>query len=145
MRHLARLQGVVGASNRPALQQIGQAAVTKDPQAFVSGALAWAGALDDESLVLDGIRHISVWEAIQQLASTIGQQAKLVFVDMPEEERRIRLASRGISPEEVFIQDQHASEQDVRDRLKRAADLCVEAQENQDAAIAAIVKHFGLG
>lgn len=64
---------------------------------------------------------------------------------MPEEERQIRLASRGISAADGLLQDQHASERDVRDHLKSAADLCVEAQENQAAAIAIIVKQFGLG
>ncbi len=143
VRHVARSRGI-DVSDRRALQDLGQSLVAGDVRSFVSGALDLANVSKSGDAILDGVRHHAVWTEIVTVASLNGQSAKLVFLDMPEQERQRRLAIRGLSRDQAVAQDSHACEADVQQRLKSQADLRVDALMTEAAMVAVIDRHLGI-
>lgn len=143
VRHVARGKGL-DDSNRRILQDLGQSLVEDDARAFVQGVFAHASFQRTDGVVLDGIRHDSVWLEILAFASSHGSIARLVLLDMPEEERRKRLKTRALSLDEIEEQDRHPSEADVRDRLPSRADLRLDVLQPQELLLASVGGSFGL-
>ena len=115
--------------DREALQEIGQAAVDADPEKFVVNFLAGLKPAADTILVIEGLRHVSVRNALRDHARKTGAEIRFVHIETNEEQRAARLRARGDSEEATASLEAHASEADVRDRLRDEADLIVQRGE----------------
>ena len=129
MRAIAASQG--RPIDRGTLQEIGQAAVEADATEFVVDALAGLKPAAGAILVLEGLRHVSVRNALRDYAREIGAEIKFIYIETEEEQRIARLRTRGDSQEATAWHEAHASEADVRDRLRDEADLI--AHRGEDA------------
>jgi cytidylate kinase len=121
--------------DRGTLQEIGQAAVEADATKFavdtLDGSKLAAGAI----LVLEGLRHVSVRDALRDYARSIGSEIRFIYIETEEEQRTTRLRARGDSQEATAWHEAHASEADVRVRLRDEADLI--AHRGEDAVVLA--------
>jgi dephospho-CoA kinase len=143
VRRVARARGL-DAADRRVLQDLGQSLVDQDVKSFVEGVFDHANFSPAERILLDGIRHETVWDEIIAFAASQGSSAKLIFLEMPEEERQRRLSMRGLSEDQANAQDTHASEADVRDRLLNRADLRLGALQSEESMLASIAARLGL-
>jgi dephospho-CoA kinase len=143
VRQEARARGL-DVGDRQVLQDLGQSLVDEDVSSFVAGVFTRADYRAEDRIVLDGVRHESVWEEISALAASHESTASLVFLVMPEEERRNRLTARGLSADQVSALDRHASEADVRVRLAEKADIRVDALQSREVMLALIAHQLGL-
>ena len=71
VRSIAESRGM-DPSDRRILQTLGQDLATRDPSAFVSGILSFAGYLPPENIVFDGVRHEAIWQEIRAVAAGTG-------------------------------------------------------------------------
>jgi dephospho-CoA kinase len=132
------------ASDRRVLQDLGQSLVDRDVKSFVAGVFDHANFSPNERIVVDGIRHETVWDEIIVFASSKRSSAKLIFLEMPEEERRRRLGARGLSRDQADTQDTHATEADVRNRLLDRADLRLDALQSEESMMSSVNARLGL-
>ena len=133
VRYLAELRGK--PINRATLQAIGQAEVDADARAFVEAFLKWGGG-GDTPLVCDGLRHVSVRDALRAIAAERGRAIAFLHVEADEGRRLARLRDRGDDETTVAAHDAHASEADVRERLRKDADATIERFDDVDRMIA---------
>ena len=137
VRHEAKARGM-DATNRRVLQELGQSLVDEDVAAFVHSVFARADFRPADGVVMDGIRHENVWREVVAYASLHGSTARLIYLDMPDEDRHRRLEARGISSDQSLAQDLHASEADVHNRLANQAELRLDALRPEDDMLATI-------
>jgi dephospho-CoA kinase len=106
--------------DRETLQDLGEF-LSKRPDRFARGFLAWTGR--PENMIIDGIRHVSILQAIRAQS---GQQAvKLVFVDTPlniVKQRFVGNLSKARS---------HAVESDI-ENLKARSDIVLPGSSAED-------------
>lgn len=111
------------AGSRKVLQDLGQSLVEADPERFLADALAWMHYDAAAGLVLDGLRHASVWHELQARGETFpGQPVVLLFLDTPDDLRHARLRERGLDEAGIAAADGHRAEQDLTAHLRSAAD-----------------------
>ena len=116
------------AEERLQLQDLGAAMIeTMGPRAFVEGMLDNAGLTIAAAapLLVEGVRHLTVLEALRQVAAPI--PTRLIYLDVSDAERNRRLRAEGVSVEEGEEWEQHSTEYDVLNRLPAAADLTADA------------------
>lgn len=121
------------AEERRPLQDLGASMIeTMGPRAFVAGMLdaARLTIAADAPLLVEGVRHLVVLEALREIAAPI--PADLVFLDVSDAERNRRLAAEGVSAAEGAEWEQHSTERDVVNRLPSVADLLVDADAPRD-------------
>jgi cytidylate kinase len=128
---------------RSELQAIGDAAVAADPRSFVNDALA---GLDNHwnVLILDGVRHVSVFEALKQFAGQHGVALRLIHLATSAEVRRNRLRERGVSRHDANTAERHPVEADGRQALSNLADLQVDASESPQHEVDFVMSRLGL-
>lgn len=129
--------------DRTVLQDLGQARVEQDARAFLLETLAWGGWTPSDDIILDGLRHISVLNALRDLRCE-GRATILAYIDVAEPIRRQRQQARGATDEEIDAASTHPAEQDLILELRSAADLVLDG----DAPVATIVERLlreGLG
>lgn len=133
MRAIAASQG--RGFDREALQEIGQAAVDADADTFVVDFLAGLKPATGAILILEGLRHVSVRNALCNHARETGAEIRFVHIETDEEQRAARLRARGDSEKATASHEAHASEADVQDRLRDEADLVVHSSEETSALV----------
>ena len=107
---------------RESLQAIGEDLEASDPVKFCCAVLDDAGWHPGESAVVDGIRHVRIWETIKNIVAP--QPIYLVYLEAPEELRRARLQERGAKEANYLAKaEAHSTEQDVIAELPQLADL----------------------
>lgn len=129
--------------DRPNLQAIGQGAVEADPAKFLADFLRWLSPPAGD-LVLDGLRHASVRDALLAHAKAVGTQIRFVHVDTDDHARAERLRARGDPDDAIARHDAHPSEADVRDRLSEEADLRITRSEDFKRMVAEIRDSLGI-
>ena len=122
--------------DRLALQVFGQTLVDAGPAAFMSEFLDWTGRSAADDLIADGLRHLEVWRAMQELSSKAGTGAYLIFLEISETLRATRLGQRGQPLSAVDAADRHSSERDSRNALREGADLVIDASESAERLVA---------
>lgn len=133
VRHLAAGLGL-DTTNRTVLQDIGHERVETDARAFLDDTLAWSGHQPGAVLVLEGLRHVKILEALQARAAELEDPVILVYLDTPPEVRGARVtAARGVSGDQLRKDEQHPAELDLYERLKAAADLVLSATDTIEA------------
>jgi dephospho-CoA kinase len=119
-------------SERTNLQDLGEA-LLKDlgAEEFARCVLEETSAITAESLVIEGVRHVSVDDVLREFAGKRGYF--LVFVTTPMSVREVRLVRRGEPPQKLGEFDQHATENDVHARLRQRADVVVPGEDLEEA------------
>lgn len=135
VRHEARARGL-DPYDRLVLQDLGQSLVVEDVGSFIRGVFGFAKVQPADRIVLDGVRHHIVWDEIVTFASMRGSIARLIFLEMPDQERLRRLISRGISMDRILLEDRHVSEKEVHVGLTEKADLRLDAMLDHDVMLA---------
>ena len=123
VRHVARSEGR-DDTDRKVLQELGQRLITADLQAFCRSTLTFAGWQSQSSVVVDGIRHVSVLQCLRTMLAP--SPLRLVFLDVPDALLAGRLQSRGIEDLACLREfEKHATEVEVQAVLKLQADLVI--------------------
>lgn len=130
--------------DRPTLQAVGQAAVDAGAGAFLADFLRWTGWRGDGLLVLDGLRHTAVRDALRAHAANAGIEVRFVHVESENGARVRRLQARGDDLASIMEQDAHSSERDVRTTLRDEADLRVHRHGDVVATSAFVEVALGL-
>lgn len=118
VRNVATSRGV--GSDRASLQDLGQLLIEEfGPDAFVREVLSSGQGSCDAVTVLDGVRSVEIWRAVQKLAS----DSLLIYLDIGEDERIRRLVERD-KLEAISIRQamRHSMEESVPE-LRPHADL----------------------
>jgi len=116
---------VLPAANYDQLMVIGEQRVQQSPLGLATEVLAKHVSAAGGVLVLDGLRHARILEAMR----TVGlKQLILVAVVPDEDERRKTLMARGLNPEGVA---RHSTEMDIP-ALARGADFRVRETMKQE-------------
>lgn len=96
------------SNDRETLQDVGHV-LAKRPQLFARGFWQWVHGEDD--LVIDGLRHSSVFNEISSLCP--GSEVVILFVDTPIEIVSQRFASRGRDYQTLEQVRSHVVEQEI--------------------------------
>lgn len=136
VRHLAEIQGA--SPGRRSLQEIGEAAVRAGAKAFVADFIAWADPAPERTLIVDGIRHIAVEDAMRAWAATAGRRYVAVAVTASEALR----ADRRTMGDQAALRliDSHPVEQESATALPLQADIVVEENWDGDAVLQSILR-----
>lgn len=122
----------ISAPTRRELQDLGHALVEADPNDFAAGVLSWIGYLPNTTMIVDGVRHIAVWEAVVRCVAP--EPALLIYLRVDRDERLRRAAARGLSANDLAEWDAHPTERDLP-ALQSAAKLVIESRATIDATI----------
>lgn len=117
------------------LQALGQSMVEKDPASFVAGVFEYAGHTSLDSIILDGMRHVEVLNALQSFVAPSIVRLVLVKVDRGVLAARHEEVGQDIS--EVLA---GPAEQQVQSALAKLADLVVDGNAPVDIAVKNIIK-----
>lgn len=108
--------------SREVLQEIGASLIENDPKEFCRAVLAHYKWNAGEPLVIDGIRHEEILEALRSLVAPL--EVRLVFLEVPDNQRLARLQKVNETVAENLAEvELHSTEVQVDDRLKELADL----------------------
>lgn len=132
------LRKQLSTSDRNVLRKAGAQLVSRDPAAFARSVLDDAGWRPGESIIVDGIRHVSVVEALREIARPGG--VVIFFADVNSSERLNRVRQRGDKSQLAQL-DADSTEEDLP-RLRELADIVVDSDVSLDEAIARINKHL---
>jgi hypothetical protein len=124
-------------SDRRSLQNIGEEVVRRNPAGFVAGFLKWLAPTKKRDLILDGVRHLSVDQALRAWAETEGLDYFRVHILLPDATR----AARKVGVEATMLTefDSHPVEREVLTTLRETADLVLDGAETQAAIVAAVL------
>jgi dephospho-CoA kinase len=139
VRVCARRRGL-DADDRAVLQDLGQKLVARDPLAFVQHAVRWAGHQPGNRIILDGVRHETVWDAISTLGRLNAERVLLIYLDVPADERTDRLLARGISEEAIAAFNSHPSEFDLKLRLLPKADIQLDSRQQLSTLVDTVLR-----
>lgn len=118
---------------RRQLQDLGAEMIeTLGPRGFVEGMLHNAGLTipADAPLLVEGVRHLTVLEALREASSPLPVQ--FVYLDVSDAERDRRLAAEGVAAAEGARWEEHSTEYDVLHRLESEAGLVLDADRPPD-------------
>lgn len=131
VRHITQLRGL--DASRENWQAVGESLVRNELQQFCAAVLAEAPWKPGSALVIDGVRHVDVVGALKSLVSP--SSLRLIYVDVDDANRQQRLRDR--SPKEQFVNrlDQHSTEVQVGQDLRRLADLVVDGTRSPEELV----------
>jgi transcriptional regulator with XRE-family HTH domain/adenylate kinase family enzyme len=110
LRTVAKSQGL--EDSRDVLQELGESLVTRGPEEFCRSVLVHFGWNSGEPLVIDGVRHVAIFEALRKLVAPL--ELRLVFIDVDEKTRRARLKQTDRDVLDRLSQvEAHSTERDV--------------------------------
>ncbi|HEX9669964.1 MAG TPA: helix-turn-helix domain-containing protein [Thermoanaerobaculia bacterium] len=122
VRTLARSRGL--PESREVLQELGASLVESDAEGFCRNVLVHFGWKAGEPLVLDGVRHVTVFEALHYLLVPL--EIRLVLVSVDDEVRRSRLLQRDhVAVDQLAEMESHSSEREVNGDLASLASMSV--------------------
>lgn len=119
-------------NDRKALQDLGQNRVEDDPATFCRDVLAAAGFQPGGDFVIDGIRHVSIFEILAELGKP--SQARLLFLGALETTRGARIQTRADAPDFARAST-HRVEAELLDALPKKADGIVNADQPLDRVV----------
>jgi cytidylate kinase len=127
---IARLGG--DPDDRKALQNLGQQRVEENPEAFCRDVLAAGGFQPGDDFVVDGIRHVAIFEILAALGDP--SQARLLFLGASETTRSTRIQSRDDASDFVRA-SAHRVEAELLDALPNRADGLVDSDQSLDHVV----------
>lgn len=114
--------------SRASLQEVGDLLIVAGWEPFCRAVLAQAHWCPEQPLVVDGIRHVEGLQMLHDLVSP--QLVLLVFIELSETTRAVRLNERGLVADEQRQCEGHTSEVQVRTSLPQVADLIVDGTQS---------------
>ncbi len=140
VRGVARTRGI--SERREDLQALGEALIQEMGwEDFCSSVLRVAGWAPSASIVVDGIRHVSAFEAIKKLVAPV--PAKLIFVDVPRAVRQARSdETRTGDATDLAKAETHSTERDVHGSLREMADLVLDGTIEVDGLVEQVQRVF---
>jgi cytidylate kinase len=130
VRQEALNRGILNAT-RHDLQNLGQSLVTENVSNFCRSVLRTVEFSGGEQIVLDGVRHKEVLEAISEISQK--QPIKLVLLIASEKARRNR------SLQDIDSIDSHRVESEVKDQFRSIADLVIETDNDEAEALGTLL------
>lgn len=127
---VARLGG--SPDDRKALQDLGQKRVEEDPIAFCRDVLVFGGFQPGDDFVMDGIRHVSIFEILAALS--LPSQARLLFLGAGEATRAARVETRP-DAQDFDRASKHRVEVELGTTLPQRADGIVDANQSFDRVV----------
>ena len=112
--------------DRKALQDLGQARVVDDAASFCWDVLTEGGFKPGEDFIIDGIRHVSIFEILEQLGSP--SDAKLFFLSAGDVIRSTRVQTR-VDAADLARASNHRVEAELRDALPDRAYSVIDADQ----------------
>lgn len=119
-------------NSRQALQDLGQQRVEADPAAFCRDVLAEGGFTPGADFVIDGIRHVSIFDILAQVSKP--SQARLLFLQAEDGTRATRVGTRS-DAQDFARASEHRVEEELRDALPHHADGVVNAEQSLDRVV----------
>jgi isochorismate hydrolase len=120
------------------LQEIGEAAVRGNADAFVTAFIAWATPLPGQAFIVDGIRHIVIDKAMRAWAATADRNYVAVVVKATDAARADRRTMGDRAA--LAMLDAHPVEQESVKALPTTADLVVRENWDGDAVLKSILE-----
>lgn len=121
-------------SSREALQDLGQQLVESDAVGFCRAVLAHGGFAPGDNFLIDGIRHVAIFEHLRDVADP--SVACLVFLSVDENHRRTRIQDRR-DKDDFSRAQHHRVEAELRDELPRVAHALIDATVPFDQVVGA--------
>jgi cytidylate kinase len=122
--------------DREALQELGAELMrTIGPDGLTEATLKTVGWNSGDDIVLDGVRHEAVLEAVCSLAPCI-----FVFIAVSRPVRAERLALEGRLDDDLAHVEQHSTEAEVESRLRPRADLVLDGTGSVEVLTAKVVE-----
>lgn len=118
--------------DRKALQELGQARVDADAAAFCRDVLTAGGFEPGDDCVIDGIRHVNIFEILQKVGSP--SESKLLFLGAGETTRNLRVQTR-LDAADFARASTHRVEAELRDALPARADAIIDADQPMDRVV----------
>ena len=112
--------------SRPALQKLGQHWVNTDPEGFCRSVLDAGGFKLGDNLVIDGIRHSSIFLILEELVKPAF--ARLIFLQAHTTNRKTRVVTRGDNID-FDCANEHEVEAELRSVLPRVAHAVIDANQ----------------
>ncbi len=134
VRHVASKAGE--SIERSNLQRIGQELVEADAHGFAQAFLEWAPQPLDRPLIIDGVRHVIINDALRAWATASDKDYVLILLDVPVRQRAAR--RRDGNEEKLRRIDDHPVEREASDRLPGVANLIVSGSGTPDEVLARI-------
>lgn len=123
---------------RESLQAIGEELEANDPGMFCRAVLNDAGWNPGEPAVVEGIRHVRIWETLKNLVAP--QPIFLVYLEAPEDLRRTRLQERGAQEANYLDRaEAHSTERDVITELPQLANIALSTERR---SVPELVQHI---
>lgn len=119
--------------DRQALQDLGQVRVDQDALNFCRDVLAAGGFQPGDNFVIDGIRHVSIFEHLSQVSAP--SDAKLIFLEAGEVTRSSRVQTRSDAGDFERASG-HRVEAELRLGLPDRADAIIDADNALDRVVA---------
>jgi hypothetical protein len=119
-------------TDRKALQDLGQQRVEDDSVAFCRDVLAAAGFQPGDDFVIDGIRHVEIFEILAALGKPC--EARLLFLGALETTRSTRVQIRADALDFARA-SMHQVEAELLDALPKRADGIVNADQPLDRVV----------
>ena len=132
VRHLLRAQGG-DPDCREQLQDLGASLVRRDHLEFCKGFLSFASYEDGNDLVIDGIRHVKILNAIRELLPT--SKILLLYLETSEISRHERLERRDEDVRRIVRAQQHRVEHDLETELPKRADAIIDSSLTIEEAV----------
>ncbi len=110
------------ADDRATLAEVGASLVRDQPREFCRAVLALGRWTPGRSIVIHGLRHMSILSEMRSIVAPT--EVKHIHVLVSPERRADRLQARGESDTKTL--DAHSTERDVEGTLRRAADLLID-------------------
>ncbi|NTA18890.1 AAA family ATPase [Agrobacterium tumefaciens] len=129
-QQVARLGG--DANSREVLQNFGQRFVEADPEAFCRGLLKSADYDWDENLLVDGVRHVKIFDMLQTVL--LPAKVRLIHLSLADELQQIRVEGRNDSADLDRARG-HVVEAELGSSLPRRADLIVNSDREFEQII----------
>lgn len=123
-------------TSREALQELGQSRVDTDPVGFCRDVLDFGGFVVDEGFVIDGIRHVDIYDILAELASPA--TARLIFLQAGKIVRAGRVQPRR-DHEDLARAEQHRVEAELGEELPERADAVIDAELSFDTVVNACI------
>ena len=135
VRIVAKSQGM--EPSREVLQELGET-LARTPDEFCRSMLAHFGWESGEPVVIDGIRHREIVDALRRAVAPL--ELRLVFIDVADEKRRERLdQERDNVTDKLAHVEKHSTEKQVEKVLPGIADLTVTTESDVNQVVQQIV------
>lgn len=118
--------------DRKALQDLGQMRVEADAAAFCRDVLSAGGFQPGDNFVIDGIRHVSIFEILKQVS--LPSRSRLLFLGAGEMTRSSRVQSRADAGDFARASI-HRVEEEMREALPGRADAFIDADQTMEGVI----------